>query len=975
MMHRRSSAILATVAVLVTVAVVLSWIVGAGAADDSAPVFRDSSGRPVADDSVPATAGAAKAPGVAESWRDAARVEAVADLVPPAARGRVLLAGEPLAYAELGVWRNHGTIHAERVAKLRADEAGEFVVRGVPAASYGLTVAAPGVPLGFVVRHRAVPADRVGEWGDLHCPAAASVVGRVRAEGGRGVPGVRVFRAQRPYTSTPSFARTVRELDAPDADPSVVTDEYGRFRFDGLLPGDHRFLAESSEFYDAIGAARLEPGQRVELPDLVLRRGRTVQGRVIDATGAAIVGAHVAPVGSEGGTQLRRGVSTNAEGAFTVTGVAPFSAKLDVVAAGYGPVLVPVDRRGPMTVQLAPACTIRGRVTGAEGRAVKLDLSPADYTGIGHFAFRRLRGPHAVAVDGSFEIAGLAAREYEIEAEVEGFGRSEELKFTLTSDSPPIELAVQAAPTIEVEVVDAAGMPIEGARVYVDDGPKYSAERYDDPEYLLERVKAARRFKHQLAGTTDSNGRVIARCEAAVKHLVAAVHGRYRPAGAVADAPASEIVRVVLSPAGRITGRLADPESTSWFSVSVACWPITAAGVVPDRPRTHSVDRAGQFAIGELTPGRYGLALSRFGMTWNDESRRSMPGIRPLLGAGVDAREVVEVDVRAGEPTSVVVPVPAIAEIRGRVLRAGVPVADAVVFGMPADPPKNGIGALSSALRDRDHESAFQFSPNLRTDAAGRFRFAVASTGRYHLLCRDREALVAASPVEVVLHDLGHDVEQDLVLGGATIRGQFDLGNLFPARIRDGVVLLLLRAERGVGDPFYSTDWVPSTALGMKTMKLDRAGRFELVGLPAGEWVLRLTNGLSSVHWHGAVRTEPDLVTDLGTIMVTKGREVALRVEAPPVPEPQNESWETHWGAWIRRVPGRGRPYWVATVVIRERLEVVNLVPGTYEVQRIGPVVLGWDWTRGITGDPVGEPLRFEVRSDGAVTPDVLDFR
>jgi membrane-associated protease RseP (regulator of RpoE activity) len=73
-----------------------------------------------------------------------------------------------------------------------------------------------------------------------------------------------------------------------------------------------------------------------DVGDIVIDRGGTITGRVIDASsGEAIAGAFVGHEGVVGLNGRRRRVRTNSNGEFTITGVPSGQAALYVRAAGY----------------------------------------------------------------------------------------------------------------------------------------------------------------------------------------------------------------------------------------------------------------------------------------------------------------------------------------------------------------------------------------------------------------------------------------------------------------------------------------------------------------------------------------------------------------------------------------------------------------------------------------------------------------
>ncbi len=228
-----------------------------------------------------------------------------------------------------------------------------------------------------VVRKRAVD---VGELCpcELRLRKPARVVGRVVDSGGRPVEGA-VVRWAAPQPADESWVRVPQRLLPSDG---CRTDQDGHYRLDGVPGGE----PDAGVFVDTLENEELtendsvcvgvspEPGTTIEAADLVVKRSPSVICRVVDARGAALVGARcfwwtrspseATSADPSGTCRLFARERDRADGPLRVIASAPGYAR---GASGF---VVPSESDPPqLEIILTPERTVEGKVHYADGSA------------------------------------------------------------------------------------------------------------------------------------------------------------------------------------------------------------------------------------------------------------------------------------------------------------------------------------------------------------------------------------------------------------------------------------------------------------------------------------------------------------------------------------------------------------------------------------------------------------------------------
>jgi hypothetical protein len=177
---------------------------------------------------------------------------------------------------------------------------------------------------------------------------AVRVGGRVvAADNGAPLPDARVTLVRFGGARGPRPA-----VPPPGPPPQVITDQDGRFVFEGVAPGTYIFDAQRSGYAPLLGAAvgppqtiQLAPGQSIDSVELRLQKGSVIAGRVFGPSGEPLADARVVAMRrvqtgrgpSRFMTAARQGPQqTNDLGEFRIAGLA---AGEYVVAASRGPQL------------------------------------------------------------------------------------------------------------------------------------------------------------------------------------------------------------------------------------------------------------------------------------------------------------------------------------------------------------------------------------------------------------------------------------------------------------------------------------------------------------------------------------------------------------------------------------------------------------------------------------------------------------
>lgn len=882
-------------------------------------------------------AAADEQPAVVE--REELPVREVAQVETNLLTGRLVAAGRPLGGVRVQAWRDLLLPTVARLAESLTDADGYFVFNGLQPGIYGLLLEGPNVPRGSRVERVIIAEREDHDVGVMSLPAPGSLIGRLIDEDGQALAGVQVFDSPGPF---PRFDPAIRDIGL--AFFETLTDEFGRFAFEGVVPGRHNLLAVSPEYVDTQIIGTVGQGATHDLGVKTLRRGGALFGHVVDTEGNPISNAQVIPTGTSIAAQAVQGVRTRIDGSFDLRGLGPFRTIL-VRAEGFPPKeLQKGQLPQPLLIRLDSALTLVGRVEGTEGRETYVRLS--------------LPGPTPTLVErnGEFRIEGLEERGYAVRAETEGLGVSEWTPVDLRTDREPVVLTIQPYKRLAVVVRNDRGLPVANARVISNSklpgGPGSDAEAKRQWIKTLPVIKSS-----QEANATNHEGRSEILLEPRTHLGLVVTHPDYLPAGLFFEfSSRPNLIEVVLERAARLSGRLTDTTNRDPSSLSVLIMPADKPPleVTAGERWEARLDGEGRFLAEQLPAGAYNVALSRR----REAVHRAMTGGQvarptPILGAWSNLRNAQRVELHSGQTIELVLEAPRLGVIRGQVLHGNVPVAGVIVFAVLSSNEENNW----------DKEDAHDSHTFTTTARDGSYSFLYAHPTTWELRARHPEA-PAPSPVSIVrTPDYGMEIKQDLHLGAGTVRGAVELQSLSEEQ-RDRLVAYLFRLNRSAGDPW-------SRVTGMKAARIGPDGRFEFVFVPEGEWVLRLVAGGSRISLQQRLRTEPYQVTDLGLLRSPKSVDVEVDIALPDATTAAPggifpSGRRTLQIIFRQPTPGREQGIFVRNVTITDGvIRVEGLQPGTYELELVDP-----------SGNESSAPWQtLVVRPDGTTEPASLSFR
>lgn len=261
------------------------------------------------------------------------------------------------------------------------------------------------------------------------------------------------------------------ELASATCTSAGVADATGSIWFEEVVRQPLRVAARQGDQAAAVDAAVDQPVQRVVLS---LQPAVALEGRVRSEAGEPIAGASVSiapPAGSDDSPRPPTAyrpleVTTGADGRFAVASLAIGPYQIEARANGFAPLLLPPRLLGPgrgeVELALAPAASIRGRVTGASG-SVTVEAWAVDVTS----RVAPTSGTAATATagpDGSFELGGLARAPYTVRALGAG-GWAEAI--VVDAPSEGVEIALHPAAVVAGRVIDERDAPVVAASVRI----------------------------------------------------------------------------------------------------------------------------------------------------------------------------------------------------------------------------------------------------------------------------------------------------------------------------------------------------------------------------------------------------------------------------------------------------------------------------------------------------------------------------
>ena len=616
----------------------------------------------------------------------------------------------------------------------------------------------------------------------------------------------------------PVSGAQVQVLPQPDGRPSMArlaeaarpvrTDARGLFRFRVASRMLHEIRAEHEGFAPAsVKIPELEPRKARRDVRIVLERGRTAFGRVVDTRDQPVAGARVRlqPVAEEdepgiftmgsfeGGSGFEG--TTDATGRFEIGRLRAGRFDLIARAQGFAPMAVrgvavqgkAASRVDLGTVVLPPGLTVEGTVVDPQGRPIEeavVSAQPGSFMAARTFLLERGEEPLKTGPDGRFALQGLReGTRIEIQAWKEGYLEGSAGGVDIPAPGP-VRIVLEPGVRIAGRVVSEDGKPIAGARVVTFSG-EGGTGMMGTRGLRGGMGHADEQGRFELTGVEP--GKLVLRASAP-GYLV----GEARVEAAAGQAP--EEVRIVLRTGAVVTGKVVGPDGA----------PVAGAEV-----RVVQGSREDMFfAFGEAGTRSDGEGIYR--LAGIAEGRRSIAATHQDF-----QRAVRELDVRAGE-NRLDLRLGRGFPVSGRVVDSGSrPVADARVS---LDEPGFGFDSDDTQLA--------------ASGADGSFQFPSVAPGTYTLRAR-KDGYAPAElpePLQVAVAPVS-GLELRLATGG-TIRGRIK-GLGFEQLA--GAHVFAVRA-----DSLGLDGGGPSTGV------VDFEGAYSISGVAPGEWVVMAMSGSGS---------------------------------------------------------------------------------------------------------------------------------
>lgn len=205
--------------------------------------------------------------------------------------------------------------------------------------------------------------------------------------------------------------------------------------------------------------------------EIVLTRGATVTGRVVDGFGAAVAGAMVRAEGAEKPRDVffQRGrpvfAQTDEDGEFVLSGVAHGAVRVQARGEEFQPGepllldLAPGERRDGVRLELQRGGALAGRVSGPDGEPVA-DVQVSTSSGRLGFGHGRARSDS----EGRYRIGGLRPGAVQVQADHPEYVAAVR-EATIGAGETRLDLELGRGIEISGRVVDDAGAPVAGAEV------------------------------------------------------------------------------------------------------------------------------------------------------------------------------------------------------------------------------------------------------------------------------------------------------------------------------------------------------------------------------------------------------------------------------------------------------------------------------------------------------------------------------
>ncbi len=539
------------------------------------------------------------------------------------------------------------------------------------------------------------------------------------------------------------------------------------------LPAGTANLTLTPEGYREVAREKvvLKSGEPLDLEQILLERGPSITGRVVDDQGNGVSGARVtaeAVMAGASGT-----VTSGADGSFVIGNLKDgLSFALDASSdeRGHGTLKDVKTGATPVTVKLSPTASIRGRaVTGdppapVESFAVeihpKAQEGPAGFLAAAGIGLNRQDFRDAT---GRFEMKRVDSGTVTVKVSADGFipASLEGIEVPAGGTAELGDVKLNRGATVHGVVIDKnTRMPVSAASVGIEEGGVFG----------MMRQMSGNRGKEILTGP---DGRFELRGLAPGPHTIQADHEQYAAGKAEARIEAGILdsdVTIELGQGGTIEGVVRGPNGIPQAGQIV----IATSGMSVSRRATAVTDEAGHFRIPHLTPGTYVVVSVSPPEKSDTAAADAMAGMK-MQSANVEEGRTVVVNLPPSQGGLV---------LKGKV-RSGRKTIEARLFWIKTSPGSRAPVDVASCTSSSD----------------GSFEVRLGGSGKYKVTVQKLDAnpptAGLALSVDVPERPI---VEQDLVLPQSAIAGRVVDGDT-SAPLPHARVSALRLAEDGEVDP------------------------------------------------------------------------------------------------------------------------------------------------------------------------------
>jgi len=553
------------------------------------------------------------------------------------------------------------------------DSEGRFRLADVPTRVLGVLLLDPGGPRsGMHMLEHTPDSAREHDLGDIVLPGSVIYIGQVVDERKEPLEGVRVRATDLPSIAVASGVADFREgggvlVDTQEEEigmftyrppaslarfekmlpvPTTYTDDEGFFELDGVRQGIVTVLIDDGIHMTQVGTPSPSgsPGTTRDLGELVMEDGQTLTGRVVDENDKPVPAAEVmagntmvmGPV-----TILRPPVIADAEGRFSVTGLAPRSAHAVARAPGadvFTPSAEVTPGDSEIRVVLPTPRTLTLEVVDPEGVAVPgvvfhgRSVPDDDVEDAPDFIFHPRPLDAKVTVDefDRYVLTDLEPGLWDVIVKAPGYAVVREPYNLMFEDRVErIELVVGQQLAVRVQTMGEDPDPLEYAFVAV-----YEQDENDRP------VSVRR---------TDESGRAVFDDLLEGDYRVEAEYPGLAIMQAPATIPAEEDVVVSLEVGGILTGTVVDNGEPPQESLMVTLSHEGDVAAGDQIPRMTLTAPDGTFAFYDVPAGDVGIqARQRIDLTnltswWEPFAMTPMAEAEAYVTAGQETDTVLVV--------------------------------------------------------------------------------------------------------------------------------------------------------------------------------------------------------------------------------------------------------------------------------------------------------------------------------------------